>query len=299
MRIKPPALQPPAPGLQLYDYIVEIHADKVIIKHAEGEITLQSVDELNEWLNNVRDKRIAVFSYVPLVEGAIYLTRNYYYFASGQFLHIYPAEGGIVLISDAHFVEVWNVARAGHSADISNSYFSINAESVKFYSAGANITITGNIESLVLNGTSLRAVVARGVYMDISYCTIDYLDVDYLYVTMINTQINEYYAIVAHRFYDLRGVVVSDRGFGSAYFTVVDYVSLSAHETATYTIYSHGVSAYFYIYYVHVVTDPPDATPVSYTYSFDPNAQELHITITNPNDIPVTAMILVKAEAYV
>jgi hypothetical protein len=294
MRIKPPVLPQPAPGLQLYDYIVEIYADKIVIRHAGGEITLQSVDKLNEWLSSVRDKKIAVFSYIPLVEDYIFLTRNFYYFAYGRFKYVFLKEGGIVLMSDAFLYEVLNANESWEPTDISHSYISVNAEFVGLDSAGTNITIIGYIGYISLYMTSLDTIIARGVYFFAEECTIGYLIADYFSLIIYSSQINNYYLITTHYYYELHNVTIN--ASGEAYITVVRAIDLLAHETKTYKVHSHGVEV-FYPRYVHITTYPPDATPVSYTYSYDSTTKELNITITNPNDGTVTAKILVIAEA--
>jgi hypothetical protein len=293
MRIKPQ----PAPGLQLYDYIVEIYVDKITVKSNYGDTVLQNVNELNSWLSSVRDRKIAVFSYAPLVREPIILTRNHYYFVRGRFEYILLKETDIVLISNAYIMNLLNADESWRPTDTSRSYIHVaSAEYVQLHGAGENITVIGFIMYINLFVTSLDAVVAHGTYLFAEDCTINYLNVDYLYVTIWSSQINNYCYIATHYHIELRVVTVN--ASGDVNFTVHDLVRVPAHGTETYSVFIHGVYI-VELYYVHVAASTLDVTPVTYTYSFNAESQTIDITITNPNDVDVTAFVHVVGRGHV
>jgi hypothetical protein len=126
-----------APAITLFDYVVEIYANKVDVTASNGTTTtLSSVAELNKWLKGVRDKRIAVRSYTR-VEDAIVLTRNTYVFTKGWYSHIALAET-VELYFFGDYVDWLDNQPEGAYVDISGSrLFIMNAGEVHLYgSAG-------------------------------------------------------------------------------------------------------------------------------------------------------------------
>jgi len=77
----PPPPPPPAPApIPIFDYIIDIYADKVVVTDAYGNTvaTLGTVSDLNNWLKNVRGKKIRINVNV-VVTNDIELTQNEYW----------------------------------------------------------------------------------------------------------------------------------------------------------------------------------------------------------------------------
>jgi hypothetical protein len=151
-----PTEAPTAPAV-LFDYVVEIYADKVVVTSSDGKaMTLASVAELNSWLKGVRDKRIAVYSYTR-VEDEIDLTRNTYVFAKGWYSYIALAEtvelyflGDYVEWLDNEPVVESNSFKIRRYVDISGSRVLImNAGTVILYGS-AEVTPLKNMTALCI-----------------------------------------------------------------------------------------------------------------------------------------------------
>jgi hypothetical protein len=90
--IKLPILQPPAvpPALTpLFDYIIDIYADKVVITDSHGNTvaTLSTVSDLNSWLSSIRGKRIRINAHVEVYDTLLLTGNEYWIF--GEWIHSY------------------------------------------------------------------------------------------------------------------------------------------------------------------------------------------------------------------
>jgi hypothetical protein len=87
LKIPIPTAPPP-----LFDYIIDIYADKVVVTDAQGNTvaTLNTINDLNNWLNNVRGKKIRM-NVNASVTGALYLVQNEYWMFGK------PFEGDVIL----------------------------------------------------------------------------------------------------------------------------------------------------------------------------------------------------------
>jgi hypothetical protein len=69
----------PAPSIAVFDYIIDIYSDRIVITGADGKTTeLSSIDELNNWLQNNKGKRIRINIYT-VVSNDLILTQNEYW----------------------------------------------------------------------------------------------------------------------------------------------------------------------------------------------------------------------------
>jgi hypothetical protein len=95
----PPTL-PPAPA-PIFDYIIDIYADKVVVTDSYGSTVavLSTVSDLNSWLSNVRGKRIKINAHVEVYD-TLFLTGNEYWIF-GEWIHsnIYLLDKDITIYS--------------------------------------------------------------------------------------------------------------------------------------------------------------------------------------------------------
>jgi hypothetical protein len=152
-----------APALPALDYVVEIYANVVVVKSSDGRVTeLASVADLNNWLKNVRGKRIAVYSYTS-VESAIVLTRNTYVFARGRYSYIGLAEP-VELYFLGDYVEWIDNEPGGVSTNISGSRLLImNAGTVHLHEY-AEVS-QGYAERKPLENMTVTCIGCEFVYM--------------------------------------------------------------------------------------------------------------------------------------
>jgi hypothetical protein len=110
---------PRAPSM--FDYIVDIYSDKVVVTASDGSTTeLKSIDEFNNWLKDVTDKKIRINMNMRIA-GDFYLTPNeYWIFGKRIDGNIYLLDGKHTVISFAPISYIANW-RKGVYYDISGS----------------------------------------------------------------------------------------------------------------------------------------------------------------------------------
>jgi hypothetical protein len=95
----PPTLPPvPAP---IFDYIIDIYADKVVVADSYGNTVavLSTVSDLNSWLSSVRGKRIRINAHVEVYDTLLLTSNEYWIF--GEWIHssIYLLDKDITIYS--------------------------------------------------------------------------------------------------------------------------------------------------------------------------------------------------------
>ena len=98
----PPPAPPPTPTLTpIFDYIIDIYADRVVITDAYGNTvaTLSTVNDLNNWLSNVRGKKIRI-NVNTVVTNDLVLTQNeYWVFGEWINANVYILEPNTIIYS--------------------------------------------------------------------------------------------------------------------------------------------------------------------------------------------------------
>jgi hypothetical protein len=93
-----PPVIPPTPPTPVFDYVIDIYSDKVIVTNPDGSTTqLSTISDLNNWLRNVTGKRIRINANVEVWDD-LTLTPNEYWIYGG-WLH-----GNIYLLSGKHTI---------------------------------------------------------------------------------------------------------------------------------------------------------------------------------------------------
>jgi hypothetical protein len=94
LKIYTPTAPPSLPPISIpgFDYIIDMNSNKIIIADAYSNTvaTLNTINDLNNWLKNVRSKKIRV-NVNASVTGALYLVQNEYWMFGK------PFEGDIIL----------------------------------------------------------------------------------------------------------------------------------------------------------------------------------------------------------
>jgi hypothetical protein len=84
IKIPTPTTPPPPPvpsvSVPIFDYTIDIYADKIVVTDASGNTvaTLSTIDDLNNWLKNVRGKKIRI-NVNDVVMQDLVLTSNEYW----------------------------------------------------------------------------------------------------------------------------------------------------------------------------------------------------------------------------
>jgi hypothetical protein len=312
-----------APALPVLDYVVEIYANVVVVKSSDGRVTeLASVAELNNWLKNVRGKRIAVYSYTS-VESAIVLTRNTYVFAKGRYSYIGLAET-VELYFLGDYVEWIDNEPGGAYTNISGSRLLImNAGTVVLreyaeVSQGyaevkplENMTVTCiGCEFVLMSGFSGGVVVLSSTVGSIvSGSSLDMLVADSWYFIVYRTTVRRVLCIRA-TFASLNNntfagySVHADVGMP---FAVTLKPSGQAGDTATITVPPLTVTSNYTVYseievnvYVAQKGSPAERLDLKYlepaggrvSYTVDPTTAT--ITVKNNTDSDITVYVRVR-----
>jgi hypothetical protein len=120
------------PSLLLFDYIVEIYPDKIVVTANDGtKTTLSTIAELNDWLKSVRGKRIVVYSYTE-VNDEIVLTGNKYVFFRGRYYWIRIAEPVELYFLGDYVETIYNYVEGAHRLLSNSTIVVTNAELIFF-----------------------------------------------------------------------------------------------------------------------------------------------------------------------
>jgi hypothetical protein len=100
---------PPLPPIPVFDYVIDIYSDKIVITNPDGSTTqLTTISDLNNWLGNVTGRKIRINVNVE-VSRDIYLTPNeYWIFGERVSGTIYLLSGKHTIVSFAQLGEVTN-----------------------------------------------------------------------------------------------------------------------------------------------------------------------------------------------
>ena len=186
----------PAPvAMPAYDYVIDIYADKVVITASDGSTTtLGSVAELNDWLRNVKGKKIRINIYVVVTSDLRLTCNEYWVFGEGISANVFVTEQNTTIISfaplaincDECFVKNYDPDIKGY-VDISGfKLFAVYAdlEIVTPYSLPPPTYMPVAIVVLSTSQTTLIGtkgdVVVKGFYFEMDYCKLGntFIDVD-------------------------------------------------------------------------------------------------------------------------
>jgi hypothetical protein len=84
----PIAPAPAVPAMPAFDYIVDIYSDRIVITASDGSTTtLNTISDFNNWLNNVRGKKIRINAHIEVYD-TLFITSNEYWIF-GEWIHSY------------------------------------------------------------------------------------------------------------------------------------------------------------------------------------------------------------------
>jgi hypothetical protein len=307
---------PPTAPAPLFDYVVEIYVDKVVVTSSDGTTTtLSTVADLNNWLKNVRDKRIAVYSYTS-VGSPVVLTRNMYVFAKGWYSYIGLAET-VVLYFFGDYVERIDNEPEGAYTDISGSQVLIMNAGTVVLQRPAEVNPLKNMtvvcigcEFVFMNGFSGGVVaLSSTVESIVAYSSLDVLVADSWLFIVYGTTVGRVLCIRA-TFASLSNVTFAgysahaDVGMP---FVVTLKPSGQAGDTATIAVPPLTVASDYTVYseievnvYVAQKGSPAVRLDLTYlepagdrvSYTVDPTTAT--ITVKNNTDSDITVYVRVR-----
>jgi hypothetical protein len=157
-KIRPPPappVTPPIPAIPVFDYIIDIYSDKVIVTNPDGTTTqLSTIADLNNWLGNITDKKIRINMNMRIA-GDFYLTPNeYWIFGEKIDGSIYLLDGKHTVISFAPISYITNYRRR------EKVYYDISGSRIYILDYAEEVDISGTRDKPLRNIT----VVVRHSY---------------------------------------------------------------------------------------------------------------------------------------
>jgi hypothetical protein len=326
--IKIPIPSPPTPpsppqavAMPAFDYIIDIYSDKVVITDTYGNTvaTLDTVNDLNTWLKNVKGKRIRMNIYVEVTSN-IELTQNeYWIFGEWINANVYILEPNTAIYSWAPMGNAIKGRYVTNWSPYKESY--VDVSGLKLYAfTYADINIRG-IEN-VLTLQNIIIYVASSSTLYIMYVSGDlYINGGYVSITdsaLRNAYIVAWDVLYFRRISGNKGnwiiislaatfiTQVSLDNVSYAYMMLTHYEDIFVNANTTTTVNlsinlaSLGAEGEYYIKAIGVATGSInfalDPLPPGITWSIDPDNAQL--TIVNNTSSPLYIEVVYCVEAH-
>jgi hypothetical protein len=295
---------PPSVPTPVFDYIIDIYADKVVVTDSYGNTvaTLNTVNDLNSWLSNIRGKRIKINAHVEVYD-ALFLTSNEYWIF-GRWIrgNIYLLEKNIAIYSFTNLADfstgnyISNTPPPDNKErDISGlrlfaPYADLNISAPEgsmlsdvminigytsqslIRGVDGDIYITGNIINIMNSRLRNTVILANNLFLDTIYG--QNLEGSWFIASLQNTI--------------LWNVSTTDCGWTCLYLKFLRFINVGANSTATLpleipdtrggTVVVDGI----YIPSGDIIFTLNPA-PSGVTYRIDPNQKAIVITNNTPN----------------
>ena len=302
--IPSPPAPPPAPApIPIFDYIIDIYADKVVVTDAYGNTvaTLDTVNDLNNWLKNVRGKKIRINVNV-VVTNDIELTQNeYWIFGEWINANVYILEPNTTIYSWAPMGNSANYAYVSNWSLNTGDY--TEAHGLRFYAfTYADIDIEGIAGVFTLQNVIIYVASTSTSYIE--YVNGDlYISGGYIYISdsvfrnayivawnvlyLISVTGNGNWLIISYSTSYVEQVSLSN--VLSAYINLTHYedIAVGANSSASINLINLGVEAthYYYVKVIGLLKQPTTTTntaldplPSGVTWSINPDTAQLTIT---------------------
>jgi hypothetical protein len=319
----------PAPvAMPAFDYVIDIYSDKIVITASDGSTTtLNTINDLNDWLYNVRGKKIRmnVHTVIKGEENSLALSSNEYWIFGewiATYVNIYEPNTTIISFAplgndyDKCYVDNWSPF-TGEYVDVSGlKLFAIHADldienpytlPPSTYMP-VHIVLLNTYSSYLLGTTG--TVFVQGSYLDMQYCKLGLTFIDVASVWLLNCVADNAFVILKSRIdtylrdvdfsnaimvlYDIRFAIRADLQAGQS--ASIDLPLLKPASALGYDftllIEQVGVCNTYTApdesYYLHYLTPLPSEV----TYTID--APNKRIVITNSTTSTVSVGIFFR-----
>jgi hypothetical protein len=152
-----------APALPVFDYVIDIYSDKVVVTASDGTATtLNTVADLNDWLKSVRGKRIRINANVVVTQDLALTSNEYWIFGEWVRANVYVAEGNTTIISFAPLGSGWEGYYVTNMSMETGEY--VDASGLKLFAVYADVDIEGG-PTFTVNNISVRVLSSMYVYL--------------------------------------------------------------------------------------------------------------------------------------
>ena len=166
--LKIPIPPPPVPApIPIFDYIIDIYVDKVVVTDAYGNTvaTLSTVNDLNNWLRNVKGKKIRINANTVVIDD-LYLPQNeYWIFGERIASNIYLREKNITIISFAPLTS-YTSGTYVTNYDPDTDGYNIDVSGFKLFAVFADVDIAGSETVTTISDISIHVLSSSTIVLD-------------------------------------------------------------------------------------------------------------------------------------
>jgi hypothetical protein len=314
----------PAPSIAVFDYIIDIYSDRIVITGSDGKTTeISSIDELNNWFKNNKGKKIRINTHT-VVSNDLILTQNEYWVIGKEIIaDIVLTEKNISLYM---LTPVYPYTNRTVSTNFITNYDPSTGQmydvsGLNLFATHANIHIEGNygmpitdINIFVMTSIEIYIYYASGnlyapnvifFYSEESVFKLLYVvSLEYMFLDDVSPVENSYWFIMS-----LGDTYTEDLQFGYNMHIEVRLrymiYGIVIGPGASVTFYIERpplVAGYIYVDFIGASVGPYggiraiNPLPPGVTYSFDPSRNT--ITITNNTSSIVTIDVAFIVNGY-
>jgi len=310
---------PPAMPTPIFDYIIDIYADKVVITDAYGNTvaTLSTVNDLNNWLSNVRGKkiRINIHDYVNNSNNPLILPQNEYYFHGKGIAYIAITEKNTMVIANNRIDMMYNwSSETSPYFDVSGSTIILrDVGDLEIWSDGFKMTDI----TVVANGGVALAYIAGDVYIWGDYAVIENSDIRNAVIDVFDTLILRnvtdaggagLWRVVSHSFTLIDNVDASHNSYHGVKlrsYRVINVdkgatvaIPLSLPKLVNSEIYVEAIYQYNGVVRDNLTYWSLSPAPPSISYNIDLNNMQIIISNSDPNNGYSLIVVYVLTTGY-
>jgi hypothetical protein len=302
-KIKKPTI-PPTPTIPVFDYIVDIYSDKVVVTNPDGTTTqLSTIADLNNWLKNITGKKIRINANVEVYNDLILTPNEYWFF--GEWIH-----GSIYLLSGKHtIISFTRLGDKSYRAFVSNydptTWNKMDVSGLKLYSVYAELDIHGRSDMVLRDvliyveqtyESFIEYVVGdlymRGAYISIMRSTLHNVYIDADYISLQDVTSSDYmgsWVMITRWGADLKGTVDANNTLDAMlYLRITKFVNVGGSSSITINLPT--INFYFVHYRLLFIGVRKGSNPYYYdplpsgvTYQFDEVNRKIIINNTTSN----------------
>jgi len=309
-----PPVIPPTPPTPVFDYVIDIYSDKVVITNPDGSTTqLSSISDLNNWLRNIAGKRIRVNANVEVYDDLILTPNEYWIF--GEWIHgnIYLLSGKHTIISFTRLGDyLYGMKTRKIPCYITNydpqieDYVDISGS--KIYSVYADLGLYGSPD-MVLNDITVYILDSFGSYIEyingdiyIQNCqelnilnsTLRnaYIEADFLRLSNVVSRVGGVWFIKTRLHTAIDETVDPGDAFATLYLRVSGYVDVPANSSATIDLRTINCPTLYRVISIGIRKRSTsgiynDPLPSGVTYQFDEVNKKLVLTNNTSNSYDI------------
>jgi len=319
-----------------FDYVIDINSSNVVIRDAYGNAAiLNSVSDLNDWLKNVKGKKIRINANTVVVDN-LYLTQNeYWIFGERIASNIYLREKNITIISFAPLTDYVTGTYVTNYDPDTRSY-NIDVNGFKLFAVYANVDIESvpftTVSDISIHVLSSSSIILDSVDGDVYLVGDDIKIYNSIlrnaFIFASNTLIMDYVSggtsdspaqgvwcivsqpsvvsffivsldHVARAYISIRHAILTTLGANSS--KTFDLLKFTQQTSTTryvrYTVEAFGLLREAYAGVTkNINIRAVDPPPPGVTYSIDPSVQQ--VTITNSTSNAVSVMLVYRFEVF-